>query len=368
VHRGIGPTIERELASRPRTVVTVAIVLLVGFPALRFITDDPAYMLFSVLPITVLGMMFGVAGGLISALISSVAYLVWALTGGESSTAATASTPVIFFILGLVSGVYAGGALGEFDLHTSAARAELRRSIRGGEILFHYQPIAEARTGTVVGLEALARWQHPRLGMLVPADFIEVAEGHEPTMWELTVHGLDRALAEIGQLRRQDMDVPVAVNLSKVILHRDELVAEVSGAMTRHSCPAGGLSVEVTERSIAADHEPAARTLSRLADLGVPAALDDFGSGRSSLAELGSLPIETLKLDLSLFAGWTSDKRGHAIHGIAEFAHALGLGVVAERVEDDELWAVVAEAGSDLVQGDGLSPPLPVDEIAAWLD
>lgn len=234
--------------------------------------------------------------------------------------------------------------------------------------MFHYQPIADARTGAVVGLEALARWQHPERGLLRAADFIELAEAHEPTMWDLTMHGLDRALAEVAGLRQQGNQLPVAVNVSPAILHRDELVDEVSRAMARHSRPAGSLSVEVTEWAHAADAEPVVRTLSRLAELGVPAALDDFGSGYSSLAELGSLPIETLKLDLALFARWTAENSKLAIHGIAEVAHALGLAVVAERVAEAEQWTLVANAGCDLVQGDRISPPLPRDEIVAWLD
>jgi len=119
VKRGIVPAIERALASRPRAVVTVAILMLVGLAALRFITDQSAYMLFSAVPIVVLGMMFGVKGGLASALVSSAAYLTWALTGGQASTAENAGTPFAFFTLGLISGVYAGGALGVLDLRAS---------------------------------------------------------------------------------------------------------------------------------------------------------------------------------------------------------------------------------------------------------
>ncbi len=367
MHRGIAAAIERALGARPRIVVTVALVLLVGLPALRFAIDEPALMLFSVIPIVLLGMMYGVAGGLVSALISSAAYLTWALTGGQTSTAENAGTPVAFFTLGLVTGVYAGGTLRGIGLSAAADRAQLRRSIRDGEVVFHYQPIADAATRLVVGLEALARWRHPRLGLLPPEEFIGLAEAHEPTMWALTLHGLDRALAEVSELRRRGRQLPVALNLSKTILHRTELADEVGAAMRRHSCPEGGLTVEVTEGSLAAQRRPAVETLSRLSALGVAAALDDFGTGYSSLGELGLLPIETLKLDLGLFAGWETDGRRHATHGIAEFAHALGLSVVAERVEDAELWTEVAEAGCDLVQGNALSPPLPIDELDTWL-
>lgn len=186
-------------------------------------------------------------------------------------------------------------------------------------------------------------------------------------MWELTLHGVDRALAEIGGLRRSGIELPVALNLSQTILHRDELAEIVSDAMRAHECPAGGLAVEVTEASFAPDRRPAARTLERLNELGVSVALDDFGSGYSALGELGMLPIETLKLDLGLFAEWSEDRRGRAVHGIAEFAHALEMRVVAERVEDAGQWASAAAAGCDLVQGDEVGSPLPIDEVPARL-
>ena len=353
--------------SRSVLLPVVAVGMLVGISVVRFEVAEPGVMLFAVFPITLLAMLYGVRGGLASAAAASAVFLVWASTRGHPSAVEVIDEPVVFFTLGLITGIYADGALGDSNPRHAVRRAEFRRGIRRGEVVFHYQPLAHARTHRVVGLEALARWEHPVRGLLEPAEFIPLAEGDEQTVWELTLLALDRSMADLAAWGELAGEVTIWINLSPVSLGRRDLALEFSRVLEKHGFPGSRLAVEVTENGLVAIPRRAAQALGDLKRLGVTIVLDDFGAGQSSISRLGRLPIDALKVDLHLIGLPPADDARRILHAIIELARALGLEAVAERVEDDDTWSEVAQIGFDLVQGSRLCPPLSADQVQHWL-
>lgn len=357
----------RVLMSRP-VLVTVAVVgMLVGVSVLRLEVAEPGVMLLAVVPIAMLGVMFGVHGGLAGAFVASAVFLVWAFTGGHPGVVEVVAEPAVFFLFGFVAGLYAHGALGEFDLRHELQRAELRRGIRTGEVGFAYQPLVHAESGLVVAFEALARWEHPGRGRIEPDRFIPVAERDQRTIWKLTSLAVDRALADLSAWGEVAHEATVWVNLSSVVLSRRDLAAEFSRILTTHRLPASRLGVEVTESAVIALPQRAADELESLKRLGITIVLDDFGTGYSSISRLGSLPFDALKVDLPSLGPRAGNERNNVMKAIIDLAHAFGLPVVAERIEADNTREDVSRMGCDLIQGFALCPPLTAGEVPDWL-
>lgn len=353
--------------SRSVLLLVTAVGSLVGICVVRFVVGDPGVMLFAVVPIALLGMMYGVRGGLTAAAVASGVFLVWAFTRGDQSALRVIEEPVVFFVLGLVTGIYADGALGDCDPRRVIQRAELRRAMRRGEVVFYYQPLADARTRRVVGFEALARWQHPTRGLLEPGSFVPLAEGDEKTIWELTLLAVDRSLANLAAWGEVARDITISINVSPVSLGHRDLAREFARVAEKHELPTSRLAVEVTETALATSPGGAADAIESLKGLGMTIVLDDFGTGHSSISRLGRLAIDELKVDLNLI-GPPSDPSAHrTLAAIVAMARALELQVVAEWVPDDETWDQIARLGCDLVQGSRLSPPLPPDRVPGWL-
>jgi EAL domain-containing protein (putative c-di-GMP-specific phosphodiesterase class I) len=359
--------IVRVLMSRPVLLLAAAVGSLVGISVVRFAVADPGVMLLAVVPIALLGMMYGVRGGLAAAAVASAVFLVWVFGRGDRSALNVIEEPVVFFVLGLVSGIYAKGALGDCDPRHAVQRADLRRAIRDGEVVFYYQPLADARTRHVVGFEALARWQHPDRGLVQPAGFIPLAERDERTIWELTLLAVDRSLADLSTWGEIARDVTISINVSSLSLSHRDLADEFSRVLEKHGFPASRLAVEITETALAKSPGRAVDTIESLKGMGMTIVLDDFGTGHSSITRLGRLAIDELKVDLNVI-GPPSDRTAHRILvAIIEMARALDLPVAAEWVDDEETWDQIERMGCDLVQGARLSLPLPADQVPAWL-
>ena len=359
--------IVRVLMSRPVLLLAAAVGSLVGISVLRFAVADPGVMLLAVVPIVLLGMMYAVRGGLAAAAVASAVFLVWVFTHGDRNALRVLEEPFVFFVLGLVTGIYAKGALGDCDPRHAVQRAELRRGMQRGEVVFYYQPLANARTRRVIGFEALARWQHPTRGLLGPGSFIPLAEGDERTIWELTLLALDRSLADLSAWGEIARDMTISINVSSVSLSHRDLAWEFSRVVEKHGLPASRLAVEVTETALATSPARAADAIESLKRMGMTIVLDDFGTGHSSISRLGGLAIDELKVDLNA-VGPPSDRNAHRIlAAIVEMARALELPVAAEWVEDEETWDEVERMGCDLVQGSRLSLPLPADQVPGWL-
>ncbi|UOY03281.1 putative bifunctional diguanylate cyclase/phosphodiesterase [Blastococcus sp. PRF04-17] len=245
--------------------------------------------------------------------------------------------------------------------------SELRTALNQDRIEVHVQPQARLSTGKTVSVEALVRWNHADLGFIAPDEFIPIAE-RSGLIGLLTTRVLDASLAAVADWRRQGTDLGIAVNLSARSLQDTDLIDEVSRLLRRHGVPASRLTLEVTESSVMADPARAIALLHQLRALGVRLSVDDFGTGYSSLSYLKSLPVQEVKIDRSFVIGLSSQSDDVAIvRAIVDLGRHLGLEVVAEGVEDEATWDLLASMGCDLVQGWHLGRPMPVADLAPWL-
>ncbi|WCB92371.1 hypothetical protein DSM104299_01064 [Baekduia alba] len=269
----------------------------------------------------------------------------------------------------------AGGGVALYDptrdLHTRdrlVLGQQLRAGLdRGDEIVVHYQPKVDPQLGRVLGVEALVRWQHPTHGLMMPPDFLPLAE-KSGLMNRLTSTVLDQALEQLARWRADGLDLTVAVNLAVGDLADATLGDAVARALALHDVPPTCLTLEVTEDGVIADPDAAAAALAAIARLGIRVALDDFGTGWSSLAHLRRLPVTELKIDRSFVADMVRDEDDASIvRTTLDLARSLRLRVVAEGVEDEDTWTSLAELGADAIQGFVLSHPLPAAQMDAWL-
>lgn len=245
--------------------------------------------------------------------------------------------------------------------------AELNQAIRDRQLSLHYQPKLDLRTGRNAGFEALVRWNHPRLGMLLPDSFLPLAELSE-TIHPLTDLVLDMALSRQSEWRQAGSSSPVSVNLSARNLIDDRCLLTIGRLLAKYATPPGGLEVEITETSLMNDPEQAAERLDRIAALGVRISVDDYGTGYSSLGYLHRLPINALKID-RLFVH--DMRNGHhdaiIVRSTIALAHSLGLIVIAEGVEDAQTQDLLNGMGCDQIQGFHLSAPLPPDQLERFV-
>ncbi len=244
--------------------------------------------------------------------------------------------------------------------------SDLRHAIEHGELDLHYQPKAAARCGTIRGVEALARWRHPRHGLLGPDQFIPAAE-ESGLIEPLTRYVMDTALAQCHAWRSAGWNLPVSVNVGAQCLHNRTFPEQVDAVLARHDLPAETLTLEITESAIIADPQRAMDVLRRLKDLGVRLSIDDFGTGYFSVAYLRSMPVHEMKIDRSFITDMCTDPSSKAItEALLGLARNLKLEVVAEGVEDHETWTALDAMGCDIVQGYCLSKPLPAAELGTW--
>ena len=245
---------------------------------------------------------------------------------------------------------------------------QLRHALERNEFLLYYQPQVDLRSGRIIGVEALIRWQHPELGLVSPLRFIPIAEE-------------TRLIVPIGEwvIRTacrqakawQDAGLPplqMAVNLSGQQLMRPELVTEVENALGETGLSSRFLELELTETVSMSDSLRTIDILHKLHGIGVTLAIDDFGTGYSNLAYLKQLPIQTLKLDRSFICDLTSDASHKGlVQGIIGIAHGLHLEVIAEGVEEMDQITLLSSYGCDVMQGYYFSQPLPAEKCTALL-
>ncbi len=255
----------------------------------------------------------------------------------------------------------------EFDPQRLGLIAELRRAISSGELVLHYQPKVDARTGQVVAFEALVRWLHPVRGLVPPNDFIPIAES-TGLIGPLTQWVVDSALAQLAEWSLVRPGLSVAVNISARNL-RDDLPGWILNRLAAHRVKASQLVLELTETSFATDPVRATALLEELNAAGVRVSLDDFGQGYTSLGSLGHLPVSELKIDRGFVVAMETSAEDRAIvASVIELGHQLGLTVVAEGVETEEVFADLCRLGCDTVQGFLFSRPVPAAEALALMD
>jgi diguanylate cyclase len=244
---------------------------------------------------------------------------------------------------------------------------ELGAALKAGQLVLHYQPKAELRTGAVRGVEALVRWDHPERGLLGPSHFLPLVEQSGLTR-ALTAFVLDRALEEVSRLHQRGYDLSVAVNLGPADLLDLGLPSEVERLLGHHRFSAENLEIEVSEDIVMTDVERTVDVLAGLRAIGVRTALDDFGAGHAGLGHLKQLHVDVLKIDRSFVMRVAHDERDAAIvHSLVDLARRLGVRVVAEGVDSPEGCALLAEWGCDEVQGHYLARPMPASDLEEWL-
>ncbi len=255
------------------------------------------------------------------------------------------------------------------SLNASSAReAELlsrfKRAIRDDEFCLHYQPRVELQEFSVVGLEALIRWQHPEHGLIYPNDFIALAENNDLIV-PLGSWVVEAACRQLAAWREQGLPVvPVAINVSPRQLKDGALVETVMTTLAKYQISPDLLEIEVTESCFIEDFDTAIQVLEQLKKNGIRIALDDYGTGFSGLKNLKSLPIYAIKIDRSFIRDIRNDNSDAVIvASTISLAHNLGLQVVAEGVESKEQLVHLKTAGCDQVQGFYFQRPVAASEI-----
>lgn len=255
-------------------------------------------------------------------------------------------------------------------------RYELESALRGaeerGELRLDYQPLIDLNTGTITGVEALLRWDHPELGTIAPLRFIPIAEqcGLIVPIGAWVLHAACRQAARWGEGSEAGAQLEVAVNVSPRQLASPVFADEVAHALAESGLPPHRLCLEVTESAVVADLETATASLERLKTLGVRLALDDFGVGYASLSQLKALPsVDVLKIDRSFVDGVLADDEDKAIvEAVVQLAASLGLETVAEGVESSDQASVLRDMRCSLAQGFHFARPVSPDAIAELLE
>jgi diguanylate cyclase (GGDEF)-like protein len=266
-----------------------------------------------------------------------------------------------------------GTALYSADQDTSdatklALASELRRAIGDGELLVHFQPQAELQNGQIVGAEALVRWQHPERGFISPGDFIPIAE-RTGLIKPLSRYVLRAALRQCAVWNAAGLDLRVSVNVTIPDLLDLEFPERVAALLDETDVRPEQLELEITESTILADPFRVRAVLTSLNEMGLRFAIDDFGTGYSSLAYLRRLPVQTIKIDRSFVMGMCEDANDATIvRSTIDLGRNLGLEVVAEGVETQEVWAELRALGCSLAQGYLISRPSPAEELEPLFD
>jgi diguanylate cyclase (GGDEF)-like protein len=247
---------------------------------------------------------------------------------------------------------------------------DLRRAIEHEELRLYYQPKVLLDTGTITGMEALIRWEHPKRGLILPGEFIPLAEetGLIVPLGRWVLQETCRRAHEWGEQYPTALPLVTSVNLSVKQFQQRDLVREITGILRQTGLEPSRLQLEITESVVMDDAEYAADLLRELKGLGVKLAVDDFGTGYSSLVLLRRFPLDDLKIDKEFVDGLGKNDQDTAIvQLVIDLAHALGMQVVAEGVETVEQLAHLREMGCDQAQGYYFWESLPSEETAALL-
>jgi diguanylate cyclase len=240
---------------------------------------------------------------------------------------------------------------------------DLRAALRDDALELHYQPQIELESGAVVAAEALLRWPHPRLGYVPPLDFLPLAE-EAGLMRPLTAFVLDEALAQCARWRSAGHNLTISINVSATNLLDVDFVAFARERLHRHRVPADALILEITETTIISDLDHCGAVIDQLRELGCTVSIDDFGAGFTSLASLGKLAVGEVKLDRTFLTTLNRQPNSRAlVEATINLAHALGLHVVAEGVEEEDTLTTLTSLGCDLAQGYYIGRPAAASEL-----
>lgn len=255
----------------------------------------------------------------------------------------------------------------QHSLETISMVGELRLALEQDQLFLCYQPVIDLRTHTISGVEALIRWNHPRLGILQPDEFIPLAE-QTGLIRPLTAWVLETASKQTRQWAEEGLELRIAVNLSAHNLHDVHFQDRFLEIIDHDRLQIPRLRLEITETTIMSGSPHAMEILNQLSARGVRISIDDFGTGYSSLIYLKRLPVDEIKIDRSFVTHMTVDENDTVIvRSTIDLAHNMGLKVVAEGVEDEATYQLLGQMHCDLVQGFHISHPLPARELVDWL-
>jgi EAL domain-containing protein (putative c-di-GMP-specific phosphodiesterase class I) len=243
----------------------------------------------------------------------------------------------------------------------------IRQALTAGEFVLYYQPKVNMRTGTVVGSEALIRWQHPEKGLLTPDRFLPEIGDHSLAI-DIGEWVIDTALAQMEIWQGAGLNIPVSVNVGARQLQQPDFVERLRKMLAAHpkvshSC----LKLEVMETSALKNVAVVSQVMEACRELGVLFAIDDFGTGYSSLTYLKQLPVSTIKIDQTFVHGMLNNQDDLSIlKGVLSLSSAFHREVIAEGVETNEHGAMLLRLGCDLAQGYGIARPMPASEFPSW--
>ncbi len=250
----------------------------------------------------------------------------------------------------------------------SESIGDIRSAMKLREFVLHYQPKVNMQTGAVIGVEALIRWQHPVLGLLLPLEFLPVIEGQTISL-ELGEWVIDAALSQISQWQNMGVMLPISVNISAYQLQQVNFATRLAGLLAAHpEVNPQSLELEILETSALNDISQAFTTMKACQELGVRFALDDFGTGYSSLTHLRRLPAYLIKIDQSFVRDMLKDADDLAIvEAVVGLAEIFQREVIAEGVETVAHGVALLQLGCELAQGYGIARPMPAGNIPEWV-
>ncbi|MEA2507446.1 MAG: hypothetical protein QOH48_2064 [Actinomycetota bacterium] len=245
--------------------------------------------------------------------------------------------------------------------------SQVRGAIERREFVLFFQPKARLSDGTIEGVETLVRWNHPQRGLLLPVEFIPLIE-NTGLIRPLTLFVLQEALRQLHDWNKEGLDLSMAVNVSAHSLLDPSFAGQLSDIAAAAGVPLNKIELELTERSVMLDPAKSLETMNRLSKMGVRFSIDDFGTGYSSLAYLQKLPVTALKVDKSFVLNMsTSESNSMIVQSTIELGRNLGLLVVAEGVEDDQVWQELDRMDCDFAQGYLLSRPVEAEVLTGML-
>ena len=252
-------------------------------------------------------------------------------------------------------------------LESLSLKGELREAINNDQLVLNYQPVIDIQSRRVSGVEALVRWHHPERGLLQPDEFVPLAE-QTGLIRKLTLWVLEEAARQSQEWIDLGLELRVAVNLSVYNLYDSRFPEQIARMIAAVNVPPARLRLEITETAIMSGPSNALEILNRLSARGVRISIDDFGTGYSSLTYLKQLPVDELKIDKSFVSAMAVDNNDAVIvRSTIDLAHNIGLRVVAEGVEDEATYQLLAGLHCDAAQGYYLAYPMAVADLLAWL-
>lgn len=267
--------------------------------------------------------------------------------------------------VGRIYSIYSGGFEQGISRRFSMA-GDLRYAIENNQLNLYCQPKIDIKTGRICGAEALLRWHHPKESLIPPAEFIPLAE-HTGLIRPLTYWVLETSIRQCFAWQEEGLSMPISVNLSVRNLHDPILLEKIHGLLMTWGIKPGNLEVELTESAFT--EEPAVyATLTQIRNMGIKIFIDDFGTGYSSLSYLQRLPIDAIKIDKSFVLNMIKDNNSATIvNSVITLAHNMKLKVVAEGVENKEIYDMLSGCSCNYAQGFYISRPIPAEEFSNWV-